>query len=141
MSGTLKPALIIFLIWPLAVAASARDTSVGTGWSRAPDLSVYGALVLSSELAQEQEMLCRGRNPALVEDEWRAAYAARQAWIADAMTRRYGASAVARAAGVRVGRLTCPTLSDRSWRRHHERMLRLLELRLVPRDHFRRPAP
>jgi hypothetical protein len=134
-------ALTAILLAIFAAPALARDPSVGTGWSRAPDLSVYGALVLSAEIAQEREMLCRGRNPAAVEDAWRAAYGARAAWIADAMTRRYGAAAVARAGQVKVGRLTCPTFADQSWRRHHESMLRLLELRLVPRDHFRRPAP
>jgi hypothetical protein len=125
----------------IATSAAARDLTVGTGWSRAPDLSVYGALVLSSRLAQEQEILCRGRNPARIEDEWRAAYGAREAWIADALRRRYGLGPVARAADVKVGRLTCPTIADRSWLRHHDRVLRLLELRLVPRDHFRRAAP
>lgn len=134
----------LFYVAGLLLAASAspaRDYPVEAGWSRAPDLSVYGALLLSSELAQEQEILCRGRNPASVEDKWRAAYAAREAWIADALTRRYGALAVSRAARVNIGRITCATFSDDRWRKHHYRMLRLLEYRLVPRDHFRRPAP
>ncbi len=122
-------------------ASPARDYPVDAGWSRAPDLSVYGALRLSSELAQEQEILCRGRNPASVEDKWRGAYAAREAWIADVLTSRYGAGAVARAANVKVGRITCTTFPDDRWRKHYYRMLRLLEYRLVPRDHFRRPAP
>ena len=125
----------------LASAGLARDYPVEAGWSRAPDLSVYGALRLSSELAQEQEILCRGRNPAAIENKWRTAYAAREAWITDALSRRYGALAVSRAANVNVGRITCATFSDDRWRKHHYRMLRLLEYRLVPRDHFRRPAP
>ena len=141
----MNPMVIRFLsfaaLGALASASPARDYPVDAGWSRAPDLSVYGALRLSSELAQEQEILCRGRNPAVVEDRWRAAYAAREAWITDALTRRYGTSAIARAARVNVGRITCATFSDDRWRKHHYRMLRLLEYRLVPRDHFRRPAP
>jgi hypothetical protein len=124
-----------------ASAGSARDHPVEAGWSRAPDLSVYGALRLSSELAQEQEILCRGRNPAMIEDKWRAAYAAREAWITEALARRYGSAAVARAANRNVGRITCATFPDDRWRKHHHRMLRLLEYRLVPREHFRRPAP
>lgn len=130
-------ALIAFLTAP----ASARDIAVGTGWSRAPDLSVYGALVRSSELAQEQDILCRGRNPARVEDEWRRLYGAREAWIADALRTRYGDAAVTRAERIDVGRIECPVIARADWRRHHARMLRLLEFRLVPRDHFRRPAP
>ncbi len=124
-----------------ATASQARDYPVGAGWSRAPDLSVYGALRLSSELAQEQEVLCLGHNPASVEDRWRAAYAAREAWIREALSRRYGTAAVARAADVKVGRIACTTFRDDRWREHHFQMLRLLEYRLVPRDHFRRPAP
>lgn len=117
--------------------AAGRDYPVGTGWSRAPDLSVYGALLLSSALWREQQILCRGRNPARVEDEWRDVYAAREAWIADALTSRYGALAVTRAANVQVGRIACPMIEDHKWRRHHGRMLRLLELRLIPREQWR----
>jgi hypothetical protein len=115
----------------------ARDYPVGTGWSRAPDLSVYGALMLSSALAREQAILCEGRNPALVEDAWRQTYAAREAWIEGALTTRYGRAAVARAANVQVGRITCPTLENHQWQRHHGRVLRLLELRLYPREQWR----
>lgn len=134
------------LILPVLLAgfappALARDAPVGTGWSRASDLSVYGALRLASGLAQEQEVLCAGRNPARVEDRWRAAYAAREAWIADALRARYGQAAVARAGAAEVGRITCPAVTSSVWRRHHHRMLHLLEYRLVPRDHFRRAGP
>jgi hypothetical protein len=128
---------LTILVAAFAASASARDYPVGTGWSRAPDLSVYGALMLSSALAREQDILCDGRNPALVEDAWRATYTAREAWIADALTTRYGAAAVARAANVQVGRITCPTLENHQWRKHHGRMLRLLELRLYPREQWR----
>ncbi len=135
--------LILSLALMLAAnSATAREYPVGTGWSRAPDLSVYGALLRSSALAREQDILCSGRNPALVEDEWRSNFGAREAWIADALRARYGPAAVARlGAGATVGRITCPVVSDNNWRLHHHRMLRLLELRLVPRDHFRSPAP
>jgi hypothetical protein len=132
-----KAAVLAAFLLLISSSALARDYPVGSGWSRAPDLSVYGALVLSSALAREQEILCAGRNPARVEDEWRGVYAAREAWIADALTSRYGAPAVARAANMQVGRITCPTLNDHQWRRHHGRMLRLLELRLYPREQWR----
>jgi hypothetical protein len=117
--------------------AMARDYPVGTGWSRAPDLSVYGALVLSSALAREEAILCGGRNPARVEDDWRATYAEREGWVADAMQARYGVDAVERAANIKVGRISCPTVEDYKWRRHHGRMLRLMELRLIPTDQWR----
>ena len=125
------------LLLATGAGAAARDYPVGTGWSRAPDLSVYGALVRASALAREQEILCAGRNPARVEEDWREVYAARETWIADVLTARYGAAPVARAAGVQVGRISCPTLESHGWRRHHGRMLRLLELRLYPRDQWR----
>ena len=137
----MKRFLCLATLGLVATASQARDYPVDAGWSRAPDLSVYGALRLSSELAQEQEILCRGRNPASVEDKWRRAYAAREAWIADVLTSRHSAGAVARAADVKVGRITCTTFPDDHWRKHHYRMLRLLEYRLVPRGHFRRSAP
>ena len=133
----MKGALLAAILLSISGPALARDYPVGTGWSRAPDLSVYGALVLSSALAREQDILCAGRNPARVEDDWRTTYAAREAWIADALATRYGEAAVARAANMQIGRITCPTLADRQWRRHHGRMLRLLELRLYPREQWR----
>jgi hypothetical protein len=129
--------MLLLLAMVTTTPAQARDYPVGTGWSRAPDLSVYGALVLSSRLAREQEILCVGRNAALIEGEWRATYAARETWIADALTTRYGAEAVARAGNRQVGRITCPTIKDYAWRRHHNRMLRLLELRLYPAEQWR----
>jgi len=93
-------------------------------------------MVLAGKLAREQSILCVGQNPALVDAYWTAEFVAREAWIANALTNLYGADAVAREASRRVGRATCPTIADDDWRREHARLLRLLELRLYPRDHW-----
>jgi hypothetical protein len=106
--------------------------TVGTGWSRAPDLSVYGALDTAAEVAREQEVLCYGRNPADVDAAWRTEFGARADWIAAAMVDRYGPDAVALATAQPIGRVTCPTIEDRKWRRAYARLLRTLELRLYP---------
>ena len=135
--------LLAALLVSLALAAcqpnDARDSRppVGTGWSRAPDLSVYGGMVLAGKLAREQDVLCARQNPALIEGYWTAEFEARETWIASALTNLYGADAVAREANRRVGRATCPTIRDDNWRREHARLLHLLELRLYPRDHWR----
>src|SRR3712207_5671070 len=84
----------------------------GTGWSGAPDLSVYGAMDMAGELAREQEVLCLGRNPAAVADRWRYEFAAREDWIRAALTQRYGATAVAGEAARVAGREPCPEVMD-----------------------------
>lgn len=112
--------------------------AVGTGWSRAPDLSVYGALDVAAEVAREQEILCFGRNPAEVDAAWRAEFGARADWIAATMIDRYGADAVALATSQAVGREPCPTIANNEWRRSYARLLRTLELRLYPAGHWSR---
>jgi hypothetical protein len=112
--------------------------AVGTGWSRAPDLSVYGALDVAAEVARSQEVLCFGRNPADVDAAWRAEFGARADWIAAAMVERYGAGAVAQATAQPIGRVPCPTIEDQEWRRSYARLLRTLELRLYPADYWSR---
>ena len=61
---------------------SRRKGRIGTGWSRAPDLSVYAAMDAAGEMAREQDVLCSGGNPAVVVDHWRARFGAREDWIA-----------------------------------------------------------
>ncbi|HEV2747293.1 MAG TPA: hypothetical protein VGW34_08350 [Allosphingosinicella sp.] len=117
----------------LALSVGCGAPPPGTGWSRAPDLSVYGAMDLAGELAREQEVLCLGRNPAAVEARWHAQFGAREAWIAATLAARHGAAAVAEAERPMVSREPCPLVVDHKWRRHHRDMLRLLELRLHPR--------
>ncbi len=110
--------------------------AVGTGWSRAPDLSVYAALNQAAQLAREQEVLCEGENPALFERRWQAEFAARHDWIASAMAVRYGPAALAGSAYRLTGREPCPEVPDDRWRHHYSRLLHMLELRLYPKDHW-----
>jgi hypothetical protein len=109
---------------------------VGTGWSRAPDLSVYAALNQAAQLAREQEVLCEGENPDLFERRWQAEFAARHDWIASAMAARYGPAALAGSTRRLTGREPCPEVPDDRWRNHYSRLLHLLELRLYPKDHW-----
>ena len=139
MSRRLTLAMAVALLLSGCGTTNSRETvpAVGTGWSRAPDLSVYGGMVLAGKLAREQDVLCARQNPALIDSYWRAEFEARETWIANALTNLYGADAVAREANRRVGRATCPTIRDDNWRREHARLLHLLELRLYPREHWR----
>ncbi len=118
-------------------ASTASPASpVGTGWSRAPDLSVYAAMQTAGEIAREQDVLCWGRNPAEVDAGWRTRFSEREAWITSALLTRYGSAAVEASGPLRVGRERCPTFDTGKWRRHHADLLRTLELRLYPRDYW-----
>ena len=123
----------------LGACATEREPNpppVGTGWSRAPDLSVYSAMRTAGEIAREQDILCWGRNPAEVDDLWRTQFSAREAWIATALETRYGPAAMQTSGPMRVGRESCPTFREDRWHRQHARLLRMLELRLYPKDYW-----
>lgn len=120
----------------VVVLAGCASTGTGTGWSRAPDLSVYGALDQAREVVREQEILCLGRSPAAVDARWRTQFAAREEWIAAALVARHGADTIAEIESRVPPRHRCQTMSDGRWRRHYTRMLRLLELRLYPADYW-----
>jgi hypothetical protein len=128
------------VIASLALAACSKSGAVGAGWSRAPDVSVYAAMVQAGELAREREVLCAGANPATVADGWQARFGAREAWIADALAARYGQAPLARARIQPVGREDCPAIADHRWRDAHADLLRLLELRLYPRSWWEQAA-
>lgn len=121
----------------LGLSACTTAQPVGSGWARAPDLSVWSAMGVAREIAVEQEVLCFGRNPALVEARWRAAYGAREDWIEGAMVRRYGLPALVRAETDPIGREPCERVRGNRWRDHYARLLRVLELRLYPRESWR----
>lgn len=118
----------------LALAGCAADTweTPGTGWSRAPDLSVYSAMTVYGGLAREQEILCAGFAPGGVEARWDDDFAAREAAVEAVLAVRHGDAAVAAAeAAARPTRnVDCPDIPDARWRRHYARLLRLLEARL-----------
>ena len=128
-----RPLLIAIFFLALTACSGSR---IGTGWSRAPDLSVYAAMDAAGEMAREQDVLCSGGNPAVVVDRWRARFGAREDWIAAALAARHGRTVVDAAERPAVGRERCPLVSERKWHRHHGRMLKLLELRLYPADHW-----
>ena len=90
----------------------------------------------AGEIAREQDVLCWGRNPAEVDDRWRAQFRAREAWITSALETRYGPAALQASGPLRVGREPCPTFDTAKWHRHHAKLLRTLELRLYPKDHW-----
>jgi hypothetical protein len=92
----------------------------------------------AAEVAREQDVLCWGRDPGEVDDLWRTQFGEREAWIGSALERLYGPAALRANAALNVGREPCPTFNDNRWHRHHARLLRLLELRLYPKDHWSR---
>jgi hypothetical protein len=127
-------AVLISLLFVSACAVPYVNPTVGTGWSRAPDLSVYGGMRAAGVLAREQEILCWGRNPDSVEVRWRSEFGAREDWIAAALANRYGTGALAAYEPDSPPREPCPEIIDDRWERHYARLLRLLELRLYPRE-------
>ena len=121
------------LLAPFLVAACAvPGTAPGTGWSRAPDLSVYSAMATYARVARDEAALCYGYSPAGVAERWDGDFGSREAAVAAALTARHGADAVARALAQAVATRTveCPEVQDDRWRRHYRRLLHLLEMRL-----------
>ena len=105
----------------------------GTGWSRAPDLSVYAAMTEYADIALEQEMLCQGFDPQNVTRRWEREYGGRQQAVRTGLTARHGAAAVAEAetADAVVRQAECRDFPNDRWRHRYVRLLRLLEVRLA----------
>ena len=104
----------------------------GTGWSRAPDLSVYTAMLQFGDVAREQSVLCGGFGTASVDRHWRDDFAGRTDAVTRALVARHGATAVstAEAAAAPTRRVPCEEVPNGRWRDHFARLLRLLETRL-----------
>ena len=115
-------------------ALSACSTAPGTGWSRASELSIYESMHVFARAAVDEEMLCAGFSPASTARSWEREFGARQEAVTEAMTRRYGTAAVARARRTWAPSIACGNLPDARWRLRYARQLRLLEtkLRLAP---------
>lgn len=126
-----RPLALLPLLIGAALGACST-TAPGTGWSRAPDLSVYSALRVFAGVAQEQEILCQGFRPAGVRRDWTDDFAAREARVAQALAARHGAPALseAEAAAVATRTVGCRDWPNDRWRNQYVRMLRLLEARL-----------
>jgi hypothetical protein len=122
---------------PLVLAAAllgACETTLppGTGWSRAPDLSVYSAMLLYGDVARQQSILCGGFSTASVEDHWREDFGARTDAVVAGLISRHGEAAVidAEASAVATRRVACEDVPTTRWREHYKRLLRMLETRL-----------
>jgi hypothetical protein len=104
----------------------------GTGWSRAPDLSVYSAMTEFATIAREQEMLCQGFGPQSVLVDWERDYGAREDYVRAGLVARHGPEAVAEAEteAVATRRVECRDYPAPTWRYRYARLLRLLEVRL-----------
>jgi hypothetical protein len=113
-----------------ALLAGCATTTPGTGWSRAPDLSVYGSMRVFARNAVEENVLCQGWRPERASQTWAREFGARQAAIDEAMARKYGAETMARQRTPYTPRIACPAVEDLRWHHHYARLLRLLEVRL-----------
>jgi hypothetical protein len=122
------------LLATLAFTASGcvDEPAPGLGWSRAPDLSVYSAMILYADVARERSVLCSNNETGWVERRWQRDYGARVEAVTSALVARHGAEAVevAEAAAVPTRRLGCEDAYILHWRDNYERLLRLLETRL-----------
>jgi hypothetical protein len=129
MTGRAAP-LALTAAAALAGCASMNDVHAGSGWSRAPDLSVYGAMEMYGGIAREQSILCGGFSTEVVRDRWRDDFGARADAVEAALVTRHGAESVERAGLYPTRRVNCPQIPDMSWRVQYARLLRLLETRL-----------
>lgn len=114
----------------LVAGATACTTTPGTGWSRAPDLSVYAAMDDFAEIAREQAVLCGGFSPGVVDAHWDEDFGPRETDVRTALVSRHGTDAVDTAAEARAPRVACESVPTLRWRHRYERLLRLLEARL-----------
>ena len=105
------------------------STAPGTGWSRANDLSTYGAMHVFARAAIDQEAYCFGRDPALTLADWNRDFAVRQRAVTQVLIGRYGADRTDEARQVYAPRVACGDIHDPQWRIRYTRMLRLLETR------------
>lgn len=113
----------------LLLILAACSTAPGTGWSRANDLSVYGAMHVFARAAIDQEAYCFGRDPARINADWDHDFRARQGAVSAVLAERYGAEALADARAIYAPRVACGDVPDPQWRRRYVRQLRLLETR------------
>jgi hypothetical protein len=112
-----------------AAAALAGCAGTGSGWSRAPDLSVYSSAHAYARVAWEQDVYCEGADPARASASLEREFGAREAAVRAALTARHGEAALARAGRHFVSRVPCGDVPDAQWRDRYGRLLRVLEIR------------
>ena len=113
----------------ILLALGACSTAPGTGWSRANDLSTYGAMQVFARAAIDQEAYCFGRDPARIRADWERDFSARQEAVKRVLVGRYGADKLDEAGRVYAPRVACGDVYDPQWRLRYTRILRLLETR------------
>ena len=111
------------------LALGACSTAPGTGWSRANDLSTYGAMQVFARAAIDQEAYCFGRDPARIRADWERDFSVRQQAVTQVLIGRYDADKLDEARQVYAPHVACGDLYDPQWRLRYTRMLRLLETR------------
>jgi hypothetical protein len=128
----MKRALLSIVALAAGLAACEATPPPGTGWSRAPDLSVYSAMLVYADIAQQQSILCGGFATDSVESHWRRDFGVRAEAVISALLARHGDAAVreAEASAVATRRVSCEDVPTTRWRDHYHRLLRLLETRL-----------
>jgi hypothetical protein len=114
----------------LLLVGCATSSTPGAGWSRAPDLSVYGAMRVYAAKSVEQDIVCHHVSPDHASAAWAREYSARQAWVDRAMALKYGAEAMASVPTPYTPRIACTDVPDFRWQHQYARLLRLLENRL-----------
>src|SRR4051794_14182652 len=115
--------------WVLGMAAAAALTGcagTGSGWSRAPDLSVYVAARAYARIAWEQDVYCEGADPAAASASFAREFGGRDAAIRSALVERHGEQALTRAGRRFVQRVPCRDVPDPQWRERYGRLLRVL---------------
>jgi hypothetical protein len=113
-----------------AAAALAGCAGTGSGWSRAPDLSVYGSAHAYARIAWEQEVYCEGTSPARASASFEREFGARESAVRAALAARHGEAALARAGRHFIASVPCGDVPDAQWRDRYGRLLRVLEIRL-----------
>jgi hypothetical protein len=114
----------------IAAMTLAGCAGTGSGWSRAPDLSVYSSAHAYARVAWEQDVYCEGASPAAASAGFERDYGAREAAVRAALVARHGEAALARAGRHFVARVPCGDVPDGQWRERYGRLLRVLEIRL-----------
>ena len=112
-----------------AAMALAGCAGTGSGWSRAPDLSVYSSAHAYARIAWEQDVYCEGATPAAASASQEREFGAREAAVRTALIARHGEAALARADRHFVARVPCGDVPDAQWRDRYGRLLRVLEIR------------
>jgi len=113
-----------------ASAALAGCAGPGSGWSRAPDLSVYSSARAYARAAWEQDVYCEGVAPARARARLDREFGARDAAVRAALAARYGEEALARAGRHFVPRVPCGDVPDSQWRDRYDRLLAIIEVKM-----------